>query len=82
MLNMKIFENQFHLRTVNMYVATHFYDRLYSDNPAQNIVHVTFMFHAIIIDLHALHNMHVVMLMYIHVSCIVHEFRTFSMHVT
>ena len=49
------------------------------DIPGQNIVHVPFMFHAIIIDLHALHNMHVVvvMLMDIHVSCIMHEFRSF-----
>ena len=43
--------------------------------PTRNIVHVTFMFHAIIIDLHALHNMHVVMLMYLfllntHVTCL------------
>ena len=51
----------------------------------QNTVHVTIMYHVIIIDLHALHNMHVVMLMYMNVSCNMHEFqtfRTFSMHVT
>ena len=52
-------------------------DRL-DTNPTQNIVHVTFMFHATIIDLHAVHNMHVIMLMYMHVSCNMHEFRTFS----
>ena len=27
------------------------------NNPTRNTVHVTFMYHAIIIDLHALHNM-------------------------
>ena len=48
-------------------------------NPTRNILHVTFMFHAIIIDLHVLHSMHVIMLMYMHVSCNMHEFRTFSM---
>ena len=36
--------------------------------PTQNIVHVTFMFLAIIIDLHVLHSMHVIMSMYMHVS--------------
>ena len=41
-----------------------------------------YIYHAIIIDLHALHNMHVVMLMYMNVLCNMHEFWTFSMHVT
>ena len=50
--------------------------------PTRNTLHVTFMYHAIIIDLHALHNMHVVMLMYMNVSCNMHGFGTFSMHVT
>ena len=35
--------------------------------PTQNTMHVTFMYHAIIIDLYALHNMHVAMLMYMNV---------------
>ena len=39
------------------------------------------MFHAVIIDLHVLHGMHVIMLMYMHVSCNMHEFLTFSIHV-
>ena len=50
-------------------------------SPARNAVYVACMFHAII-DLHALHDMHVMMLMYMHVSCNMHGFRTFSMHVT
>ena len=52
------------------------------NHPTGNALHVTFMYHAIIIDLHALHNMHVVMLMYMNVSCNMHGFRTLSMHVT
>ena len=54
----------------------------YKGPPARNAAHVACIFHAIIIDLHALHDMHVMMLMYMHVSCNMHGFRTFSMHVT
>ena len=50
----------------------------YKVYPTRNTLHVTFMYHAIIIDLHALHNMHVVMLMYMNVSCNMHGFGTFS----
>ena len=50
--------------------------------PTGNNVHVTCMFHANFINLHAQQNMHVIMLMYKHVSCNMQGFRTFSMHVT
>ena len=55
---------------------------LYCRYPARNAVHVACMFHAIIIDLHALHDMHVMVLMYMHVSCNMHGFGMFSMHIT
>ena len=57
---------QFRIEYVNVIFPK--YDFLH-DNPTRNTLHVTFMYHAIIIDLHALHNMHVVMLMYMNVSC-------------
>ena len=37
--------------------------------PTGNNVHVTCMFHANFINLHAQQNIHVIMLMYMHVSC-------------
>ena len=46
-------------------------------SPTGNALHVTFMYHAIIIDLHALHNMHVVMLMYMNFGrfpCMLHAY--------
>ena len=51
-------------------------------NPARNLVHVTCMLHENFMDLHALLNMHVAILKYMHVSCNMHGFRTFFMHVT
>ena len=50
--------------------------------PTGNNVHATCMFHANFINLHAQQNMHVIMLMYMHVSCNMQGFRMFSMHVT
>ena len=45
------------------------------------MLHLVYMLHEIIINLHELPNMHVTILMYMHVSCHMHEFQTFFMHV-
>ena len=50
--------------------------------PARNGAHVACMFHAIIIDLHALHNMYVMMLMYMNTTCTLYEYKhAYNMHV-
>ena len=49
--------------------------------PSQNTVHVICTFHEISVDLHDQHNMHVTMLMYMHVSFNMHGFGMLSMHV-
>ena len=56
--------------------------KYFHGDPAQNLVHVTCMLHENFMDLHALLNIHVAILMYMHVSCNMHGFRTFFMHVT
>ena len=45
--------------------------------PTGNNMQVTCMFHANFINLHEQHNMHVIMLMYMHVLCNMQGFRGF-----
>ena len=72
------------IQKVRTYIrmCTLVYARLFTET---SLLKILCMYHAcsmqITIDLHALNDMHVIMLMYMHASCNMHGFRTFSMHV-